>query len=222
MAEENTLQTGTLREKPVGTEIQERKVPLLQKVREGLQADKRVIFAGEILHPSHGQGWLETADIIVAPVKPIYDARELNKFMDSLVPEIPRSARDAASKNDERSDLALGKLYFDETLGEITREILTTTTATDPEALKRAGVTIGKSSKTEKELLQRRTWVRIYPDANSAQIITEYEQGCENGTVEPNETFENLKYWFSPRQLQELKDLRGRQVSKRPKLLGGR
>jgi len=217
MSEENALQTSVPREKPVKTEIQEKKVSLLQKVTEGLKTDKRVYVAGVILHPNYGVGFLEAVDVIVAPVSPIYDAEKLNEFMDSLVPEIPRSARDAASKHSEEENFALGRLYFDETLGTTKKEIKITTTTVDPEALKRAGVPIGESYKTEEELLRRRIWVRVYPDANSAQIIAEYEQGRKNGTVEQNPTFDFLEHWFSAKQFKELKRLSGKQV--RPKLL---
>lgn len=142
--------------------------------------------------------------------------------MDSLVPDIPRSARDKASKYNRESDFSLGKLYFDETLGETTREILITTTAIEPEALKRAGVPIGESRKTERESLRRRTWVRVYPDANSAQIIAEYERGLEDGTVEPNSTFDYMKHWFSAEQLEKLRRFGEKPSTRRPKFLGGR
>ena len=116
MAEENALQPASSREQLNGTETQEQRVSLLQQVREGLQTDKRVYFAGEILHSPYDSGWLEAVDTIVAPVKPIYDPKKLNQFMDSLVFDIPRSARDEASKHDKKSDFRLGRLYFDETL----------------------------------------------------------------------------------------------------------
>lgn len=218
MTEENALQPTGSRE----FKTQEQRISLLQQVKEGLQADQRVYFAGEILHFPGDNVWLETVDIIVAPVKPIYDPEKLNQFMDSLVPDIPRLARDGARKRDEKSDFSLGSLYFDETLGETTREILITTTAIEPEALKRAGVPIGESRKTERESLRRRTWVRVYPDANSAQIITEYERGLEVGTVEPNSTFDYMKHWFSAEQFEKLRKFGGKLPIRRPKFLRGR
>ncbi len=202
-------------------EVREQRASLLQQVREGLKVDERLYFAGEILHSPFGAGWLEAVDIIVAPIKPIYDPNKLNQFMHSLIPDIPRSARDDASKYDKKSDFSLGKLYFDETLGETKREILITTTPIEPEALKRAGVHIGESQETEKELLRRRTWVRIYPDANSAQIIAEYEQGLEDGTVEPNSTFDSMHFRFSAKQFEEIKKSGKKPLIKRPKFLGG-
>jgi hypothetical protein len=165
-------------------------------------------------------GWLETADIIVAPIKPIYDPDKLNDFMDSLIPDMPRSARDEARQYDKKADFQLGKLYFDEVLGETIREISITTTTIEPEALKRAGVNVGKSHETKKESLKRRTWVRVYPDANSAQIIADYEQGIKNGTIEPNSTFDYIQHWFSPEQFENLKGSGEKPPIKHPKLLG--
>jgi len=205
MVERNALQPAISREQLSGVEAQEQRISLLQQVREGLQADRRVCFAGEILYSPYKYGWLEAVDIIVAPVEPIYDPKKLNRFMHSLVPNIPRSAFDEALQRNERSDFSLGKLFFDEALGETKREIVITTTTVEPEALERAGVHIGESHKTEKETLQRRIWVRVYPDANSAQIITEYERGLKDGTVEPNSTFNYMQHWFSAEQLEEMK-----------------
>lgn len=222
MAEENALESAGSRRELSGPETQEQqRVSLLQQVREGLQADQRVYFADEILHSPYGYGWLETVDIIVAPVKPIYDAEKLNQFMHSLVPDIPRSARDEARKYDEKSDFRLGKLYFDEVLGETIREISITTTAVEPEALERAGVHIGESQKTEKDSHKRRTWVRVYPDANSAKIVAEYEQGRKDGTVEPNSTFDYMQHWFSAEQFEQIKKSEKKPLIRRPKLLGG-
>ena len=184
--------------------------------------DERVYFAGEIVHSPYGLGWLEAVDVIVSPVEPIYDPKKLNQFMDSLVPDIPRSARDEASKYDKKSDFRLGKLYFDETLGETKREISITTTTVEPEVLERAGVHIGESHKTEEKALRRRTWVRVYPDADSAQIIVEYERGLEDGTVEPNSTFGYMKQWFSAEQFEKIKRGEKRPRFRLPKLIRGR
>ena len=186
-------------------EGQEQKPSLYQQLKEGLLADPRVFFAGEILHSPYGAGWMEAVDIIVAPTKPIYDADRLNEFMDSFIPGLPRSARDEARKYDKKSDFQLGKLYFDETLGTTKREIRITTTTVEPEALERAGVHIGESHETEEELLQRRTWVRVYPDANSAQTVAEYERGVNEGTIEPNSTFGYLEHWITAEQFETMK-----------------
>lgn len=221
MTEESSSVSPVSHDQSCKVEIQEQKISLLRHVREGLQTNRGVYFAGEILHSNYGSGWLEAVDIIVAPVKPIYDASKLNKFMDSLIPEIPRSARDEAYKISEGSDFSLGRLYFDETIGTTRKEIKITTTTVEPEALKRAGVSIGESHETKDEQLQRRIWVRVYPDVNSAQLVAEYEQGVKEGTVEPNSTFDYLAHWFSSKQFKDIVKIGGRPF-KLPKLLRGR
>jgi len=220
MGGEDAIQPIKSPDQPGKIEIVEKRTSLLQQVKEGLQADERVYFAGEAVYPRYGAGWLEAVDIIVAPVEPIYDADRLNEFMDSLLSEIPRSARDAATKYNQRANFSLGKLYFDETIGETRREIKTITTAVDPEALTRAGVNIGETHKTEEESLERRTWVRVYPDATSAQIVAEYEQGVKEGTVETNQAFEYMKHWFSAEQFEQIKKAGGILPIKHSRLLG--
>lgn len=201
---------------------QEQKPSLFQQVKEGLLTDPKVFFAGEILHSPYGTGWIEAVDIIVSPTNPIYDADRLNEFMDHLLPELPRSSRDAARKHDKESDFQLGKLYFDETLGTIKREIRITTTTVEPKVLERAGVQIGESYEMEKELLRRRTWVRVYPDTTSAQLVAEYERGIKEGITEPNSTFDYMHHWFSAEQFEKIKSAGIRSNTGFRKLLRGR
>ncbi len=203
-------------------EAKEQRVSLSQKVREGLQKNPKVFFAGAILHfPDDDQMWTEKVEIIIAPVKPIYDLEKLNQFMDSLVPNIPRSSRDEAFRYPKKPETQLGRLYFDETLGDIRRGISITTTAVEPEALKRAGIPLGKSHKTEEESIIRKTWVRVYPDANSAKVIAEYEQGFADGTVEFNETLDRMKFFFSVEQFKQRGKIVKKPLTSRPKPLGG-
>lgn len=222
MTEKDILQTQDSGEQSNIIESQKKESTRLQQVREGLKSDNRVYFASEILESNYGYGWLEAVNIIVAPNKPIYDANKLNEFMDSLIPDIPRSARDSANKYDKNSDFSLGKLYFDEKVGETTRVISSTTTAVDPDALTRSSVHIGRSQKTETETLKRRVWVRVYPDINSAQIIAEYEQGVKEGTIEPNSTFGHMQHWFSAEQFEKLRKSRKKPIFKRLKLPKGK
>ena len=208
-------------EKTGATEIQERRMSLLEKVKEGLRSDKRVFFAGEIIHRNYGADWLETVEIIVSPVEPIYDPNKLNDFMDSLAPDLPRSARDAARHSDEKSDFQLGKLYFDESLGSTRREIKIITTAIEQEALVRSGVQIGESHETEEQNLNRRTWVRVYPDTSSAQIVADYEKGVAEGTVEPDSKFSYMQHRFSSEELKAIKRAGGSAGFRIPRLTKG-
>lgn len=180
-------------------------------VREQLQANSRLFYAGEIFnHPPAGPGlgyWIETVDIIVAPVNSIFDIKKLNEFMDGLI-DVESSSRDAAR---QRSDggIELGKLYYDESIGTRKQEIKNLVTAVDPEALQRAGITIGETHRTVDEEIRRRTWVRVYPDTLSAQTICEYEQGVMNGTVEPNSTFNYLQHWIDGEQVRRMRENQG-------------
>ena len=221
MTEDTSLDESNVLEKTGATEIQERRMSLLEKVREGLRSDKRVFFAGEIIHRDYGAGWLETVDIIVSPVEPIYDPNKLNDFMDSLAPDLPRSARDAARHYDEKSNFELGKLYFDESLGSTRREIKIVTTAIEPEVLVRSGVQIGESHETKEENLNRRTWVRVYPDTSSAQIVADYEKGVAEGTVEPDSKFSYMQHRFSSEELKAIKRAWERAGLKKPRLTRG-
>lgn len=203
------------------TEIPERRVPLLQQVRERLRADERVYYAGEIIRSPYSIAWAEAVNIIVAPIKPTYNPDELNQFMDSLVPDLPRTSKDEARKYNKLADFQLGRLYFDEVLGTTEKEIKSTTTAVEPEALEKAGISLGVSHKTVEELHRRRTWVRVYPDANSAQLIADYEQGIEDGSVEPNDTLDHMQHWFSADEYKKIKNSGKRFKFRLPKLAKG-
>lgn len=141
--------------------------------------------------------------------------------MHSLVPDLPRSAQDDAWHRSEESDFELGKLYFDESLGSTRKEIKIITTAIEPEALARSGIHIGESHETEEESLNRRTWVRVYPDAYSAQIVTDYEKGVAEGTIEPDSKFRYMQHWFSSEQIKALKKTGGHVGLKLPRLTRG-
>ena len=78
--------------KPAGAELAplpEKPKSKLDAVREQLQANLNVYFAGELHHyyPSAPESslWTETVDIVVAPTTPQFDADKLNTFMDSLI-----------------------------------------------------------------------------------------------------------------------------------------
>lgn len=179
---------------------------LLEQVREGLQKDLRVFLAGEIrICPF--SSWLEAVSLIVAPVNPIYDPDELNRFMHSLVPGIGRSLMDEAAIFGKKSDFSLGRLYFDETIGRIKTKIDTITSASEPEILKKARIPLGKNHKEEETLFQRRTWVRVYPDTYSAQLVAEYEKGVQDGTVAYEDAFEGLSFLITSEQLDKLRKL---------------
>lgn len=195
--------------KPVSPEAEKPKPKTkIAVVREQLQTNPNLYFAGEIHHyhstaPESGD-WTETVDIIVAPKKPIFDADKLNTLMDGLITNIEPSAKDKALN---RSDggLDLGKLYFDETIGTMQQITITKIQTAEPETIKKAKKTVGETRKENQYEMQRRTWVRVYPDSTSAAIVCEYENGVRNGTVESSSELGFARYWIDGEQLRQLK-----------------
>lgn len=183
-------------------EIVEKRSSVLDQVRAQLLARSDVYFAGEI--PGSGGGWTETVDIIVAPVKPIYDFVKLNKFMEGLISGIKTSAKDSATDYMD-GGIHFGKLYFDEKLGVSESEVITRITAIEPEALQNAGVKIGESRSTHENRLERRTWVTPYPDIEVAKLVADYEIGIREGIFEYADALNYLHSWISPEQMRLLK-----------------
>lgn len=177
---------------------------VLDQVRAQLNAREDVYVGGEVLTSPAGPGWTETVDILVAPVSPIYDPDKLNVFMDGLITGIQLSARDEAHDYMD-GGIHFGMLYFDEDLGMNNEKIISHVTAFEPEALLRAGIKIGRTTRDREERLRRRTWVRVYPDSVVCQIAAQYEQGVREGTIEPDSTFSYLQHWITPEQVRELK-----------------
>ena len=180
----------------------------LEEVQEQLRANPDLYYAGEIFkHPPAGPGvgyWSETVDIIVAPVKPIFDIKRLNEFMHGLIKGLKPTSRDGATEWGE-GGIHLGRLYFDESIGKQVRKIKTHITAIDHEALQRVGITPGESESAEEEDIQRRTWVRVYPDPTSARTIYEYKNGVNEGNIEYNDTFSYLEHWIDGDQIKAIK-----------------
>jgi len=186
-------------------ELGEKRETKLATVKEELQRNPGLFYAGEIFkYPGRGY-WTETVDIIIAPNKPILDADRLDEFMHGLIKKVRPSQVDNVKQHNTDSDFILGKLHFDEKIGERNDETTTTITAVDPEALQRAKINIGKSQETVKRDIERKTWVRVYPDPSSAKIVHDYELGVNQGTVKPNPTFDYLQHWIEPDQLREMK-----------------
>lgn len=197
--------------RPDGTELAlqpDKPKTKIDAVREQLQANPNVYFAGEI-HCYHSGApensyWTETVDLIVAPTIPQFDADELNVFMNSLITDVELSNRDSARSRFD-GGLELGKLYYDETIGSISKVTLTTIETTEPEIIQRAERTVGESRSERQDKMQRRTWVRVYPDRISAAAAYEYENGVANGTVQPNNTHDYVRHWLTVKQVRRLK-----------------
>jgi len=186
------------------SEIVESRRSVLDQVKEQLSKRKDIYVAGEITLSNAGGGWTETVSIVVAPKKPIYDFKKLNAFMDGLITGIKTSARDNATDY-MGGGIHFGMLYFDEKLGASESEVITKIIAYEPEALLRAGIKIGESRKIGQNRLERRTWVRPYPDVEVAKLVADYEMGLKEGTIEYNDTLNHLHNWINPEQMRLLK-----------------
>lgn len=192
-------------------ESQDRSIPpesLLDRIRKELAAKADTAIAGEVVNSGENLGgWVETVSIIVAPTPPIYDIEKLNRYMGSLVETEPTSC-DLAYPYGDDGGIHLGRLYFDEEVGTRQDEITTIVTAAQPDVLERAGIQPGTLHRTKQRSLQRRTWVRPYPDTTVAKLTADYERGVREGSVVPDENFEYLEHWITAEQLEKLKNNR--------------
>ncbi|MBI3954475.1 hypothetical protein HY333_00355 [Candidatus Collierbacteria bacterium] len=180
---------------------------ILVVVREQILANPAVFYAGEVVKFDGLGGWAQTIDMIVSPVKPIFDVKKLNEFMYGLVDVKPTQYDDAYPKQED--GIHLGRLYFDEPIGRRRTEATTFVTPVEADTLQQAGITIGETNRTHEEDIMRRTWLRLYPDPLSAQTIFEYEQGVTNGTIEPNSTFNYLQHWIDGEQVRRMRENKG-------------
>ena len=142
----------------------------LSKVRDALQGNPDVVIVAVYRNnyiPERSGFWSETIDFVVAPKKGLYTAEELQQFMMGLIPSDVELTSKDAFRDWGGDEIELGKLYFDEVIGEelIRRDI----TLTDEEVLSTLGFVDGKTVLDKKAKLQRRTWVRVYPDPELAK-----------------------------------------------------
>jgi len=145
----------------------------LATVRAALQGNAgiQIVAAEESTHfPKPDGYWTHTVDFIVAPNCGIYAGAELQKFMEALIPGLHPTCVDQFHEWD--TSLEFGKLYFDEDLGTdvIRHEI----TASESDFLPTGVVEGGKAFYEETRKIQRRTWVRLFPDQEIAMLRDKY------------------------------------------------
>lgn len=175
----------------------------LEIVRVEVQQNPDIYLAGEISQ-FHTGGWTQGVNMIVAPIKPEFDADALNELMFGLIKGIEPTQNDRFYGYP--GTLKLGKLYFDEQIGLIEREITTTVTAYDMEAMLASGIELNpKNPSIQKEPLKRRTWLRVYPDVTSAATIYQYESGTREGTTEPTLDISRFGYEIPRPYLEKIK-----------------
>lgn len=187
-------------------DLERRKTPLfkLDIVLSELKKNPNVYLAGMVINPNHGYGWTEAVSIFVAPIKPTYKIDKLNHFMKGLIKDVKATCLDEACLYME-DGIHLGRLYYDEDICKIKSVIQSSIEAIDPDALSRSGLKVGSTTRNTEEILRRRTWVRVYPDVNSAQTIFQYEKGVEEGHIEPNNNLGYSEHWLTGEQIRKLK-----------------
>jgi hypothetical protein len=104
----------------------------------------------------------------------VYTAKELQALMMSLVPELEPTSKDNFREWD--SEMEFGKLYFDEDIG--TEAVRHEIVLTDEDMFSSSGFIDGKQIIELTEKVQRRTWVRLFPNAQIAVAALEGENEC--------------------------------------------
>lgn len=165
----------------------------LEEVRKALFGNAAIVVIDiqtNKFDPDRSGYHQETVDFTVAPKKGIYDADKLQELMMKLVPGVSLTCKDDFRSSGE--SMQFGKLYFDENIGEekMRREI----TITDKTLLSNppAGFENGKKIIEQTSVLERRTWVRLYPNARIALKATqegEHEYSIEFDKLRPGERF---------------------------------
>jgi hypothetical protein len=138
----------------------------LSQVKKALQnnPDITIVATKEINHLPDKDGFFShTVDFYVAPKNgTVSTAEELQALMMSLVPEIKPSSIDKF--RDLSDSIELGKLYFDECIGIKNVKIV----LTDEDMFNVGSFVDGKLDRTEK--IERRVWVRLYPNIQIASL----------------------------------------------------
>lgn len=160
------------------TEITKPGESKLDSIRRQLAQNREVVVGGEVIDPNPGGYFGETVDMFVAPARPIFNPRKLSVFMHGLIKNIETTSVDEISDNGE-GGMSVGTLYYDEQI--------------DPNFSQRG---------------LRRTWVRVYPKANLARFVAEYQQAGARGEIVPrleNVTFDRLSHFLHRDVLEKIK-----------------
>ena len=144
-------------------------------------------------------------DVYVAPIQPIFDANELNAFMQGIISIKPSSTHLAAQQSD--GYLRLGKLYYDEVIGSIRKIVIEQVETTEPEIIQKVGGIVGETRTESTKAPQRRTAVKVYPERFSAQEVHDYQAGLARGAITRPMVGNMTDHWLEPDQIERLKAL---------------
>lgn len=171
-AQENKKKESDLENK---VEKSAEKLNKLTKIKRALNDNNDVVIVNveeKIYLPERNGYWSHTVDFRIAPKKGLYDEKDLQNFMIKLIPDLQPGSKDDFSEDPYK--IKLGKLYFDEKIGEekvITKRIITLT----DEQLFNFGVGFSEGKKTieieEVFDYQRRVLIKIYPNERFARDL---------------------------------------------------
>lgn len=152
----------------------------LAHVRKSLEENPNIVIviAPEENHLPERSVFSHTVDFYIAPKENEYDAKKLQKLLDSLILGLKPTCQDEFSDRGATSDLGFGYLCFDEVIGKEVVRTTTVLTITEPELLTPGGLIIcdlgrrainqGRTIVVDVQEVLRRTWVRLFPDRELA------------------------------------------------------
>lgn len=163
----------------------------LTHVRKALQGNPNITIVGAPERnylPGRDGYWSHTVDFHIAPkTDGVYTAKELQALMMSLVPGLEPIYKNDFLEFDR--DMKFGKLYFDEDIG--TEAVRHEIVLTDEDMFSSGGFVDGKQIIERTEKVQRRTWVRLFPDAQIAAAALKGEN----------------KFWISKNELSKYRGI---------------
>ncbi len=144
-------------------------------VRKALQDNPNITIVGapeQNYLPGRNGYWSHTIDFHVAPkTGGVYTAKELQALMMSLISGLEPTCKDDFREWDR--EMEFGKLYFDEDIG--TEAVRHEIVLTDEDMFLSGGFVDGKRIIECTKKVQRRTWVRLFPNAQIAAAALEGE-----------------------------------------------
>lgn len=153
-------------------------------VRQSLETNPNVVIAkvhdrGYSFNPNNLNHIVE---FLVAPKKGLYTADGLQVFMMGLIPKgLEPTCIDDFYQSNKKTDLCLGRLYFDEQIGQerITRICILTDEEllNDERLLKVFEFVNGQKTIEETEPYQRRIFVRPFPNESLVRDYLEERSG---------------------------------------------
>lgn len=140
----------------------------LTHVRKALQENPSITIVGtkeQNCLPGRNGFWSHTVDFHVAPkIGGVYTIKELQTLMMSLVPGLEPTCKDDFCERDR--EMEFGKLYFDEDIG--TEAIRHEVVLSDEDMFSSSGFVDGRRIIELTKKVQRRTWVRLFPNTQIA------------------------------------------------------